>query len=172
MGSRKKNADKVRGNDLGHSNDEERMELREEQLDVQKDRVEAGEVRLRKEVVKEKKTIDVPVSHEEVVIEKHAVGGRQPAEGQIGDDEEIRVPLMEERVRAKKTPVVKEEISLKKQQVQTTEHVSDTVRREEAWIDSTGKSQVRTGAAGSWQGSERRRSNERYRGTERRRAGV
>jgi uncharacterized protein (TIGR02271 family) len=171
MGSRKKNTDKIR-DDLRTSKDEERMELREEQLDVQKERVEAGEVRLRKDVVKEKKTINVPVTREEVVVEKHAVSGRQPAEGQIGDDEEIRIPLQEERARVKKTPVVKEEVSLKKQQVQTTEHVSDTVRRDEAWIDSTGDSQVRTGSARSWQGSERRRSNERYRGTERRHSGV
>jgi uncharacterized protein (TIGR02271 family) len=170
MSPRKKNTDKPRDDRRG--DDVERMELREEQLNVEKERVEAGEVRLRKEVVEEKKTIDVPVSHEEVIIEKHAVSGRRPADAPIGDDEEIRVPLTEERARAKKTPVVKEEVSLKKQRVQTTEQVSDTVKREEAWIDSTGNSQVRTGSAGSWQGSERRRSNERYRGTERRRAGV
>jgi hypothetical protein len=42
----------------------DRLELREEQLDVNTEKVQAGEVRLRKEVVTEQRTIDVPVTRE------------------------------------------------------------------------------------------------------------
>jgi len=149
--------------------DQERVELREEELRAEKQRVQGGEVRLRKEVVEEKKTIEVPVTHEEVVVEKHPVGGRRTAEGQIGDNDEIRIPLMEDKVRIEKTPVVREEVSLKKQQVQDTERISETVKREEAWVDSTDDARVRMGSGNSWQGGERRRpGGKKYQGTDRR----
>jgi uncharacterized protein (TIGR02271 family) len=90
--------------------DRERIELREEELRATKEPVKAGEVRVRKDVVTEEKTIDVPVTREEVVIERHPASGR-PATGSIKEGEEIRVPLTEEEVRVEKRPVVKEEIT-------------------------------------------------------------
>ena len=166
----KKNTDKDRETDrLRDGEDQERIELREEELRAEKERVQAGEVRLRKEVVEEEKTLQVPVTHEEVVVEKHPVSGRRPADGNIGDDDEIRIPLMEEEVRVEKTPVVREEVSLKKRQVQDTERISETVQREEAWIDSTGDAQVQMNSGGGrWQGTERRRKNQQYKGQDRR----
>lgn len=146
------------------------VELREEELRVEKERVQAGEVRLRKEVVTEERTVEVPVTREEVVIERRpAASGR--AGGTINEGEEIRIPLMEEEVRVEKTPVVREEVSLKKQQVQDTERVSETLRREEARIDQTGDANVRTssGSSEAWRGNERRYSHDvSYNGPERR----
>jgi uncharacterized protein (TIGR02271 family) len=161
MGSRKKKTDKIQDTDAGRRfEDHEHIELREEELRVEKERVEAGEVRLRKEVVKENKTVDVPITREEVVVEKRSVGGRRPAAGDIGEDEEISIPVMEEQVQVEKTPVVREEVSLKKQQVQDSRQVSDTVKREEAWVDTAGTAEVRTNSARQWQGKERRRRND------------
>lgn len=172
MGSRKKKAEQIQDTDAGRRfEDHEHVELREEELRVEKEAVEAGEVRLRKEVVKENKTIDVPVTREEVVVEKRSVGGRRPASGDIGEGEEISVPVMEEQVQVEKTPVVREEISLKKQQVQGTRQVSDTVKREEAYVDTTGEADVRTTSSRTWQGKERRRRNDSsYAGHDRRMA--
>jgi uncharacterized protein (TIGR02271 family) len=168
MTSRKKKTDRIQDTDR-RTDDHEHIELREEELRVEKERVEAGEVRLRKEVVKENKTIDVPVTREEVVVERRSVGGRRPASGDIGEDEEISVPVMKEQVQVDKTPVVREEVNVKKKQVQDTRQVSDTVRREEAWVDTSGTAEVRTGSARLWQGSERRRRNDSsYTGRERR----
>ncbi len=48
--------------------DAERLELREEELDVDTRRVQGGEVRVRKEVVTEQRNIEVPVTREEVVV--------------------------------------------------------------------------------------------------------
>ena len=114
------------------------VQLREEQLRAQKEQVQAGEVRVGKEVVSEEQTIDVPVTHEEVVIERHRVEGGRPASGDIGSGEEIRVPVQEERARAAKETVVTEEIEVGKRAVQETERVSGTVRREEARIEREG----------------------------------
>ena len=152
--------------------DTQRIELKEEELHAEKQRVQAGEVRVRKEVVSEERTIEVPVTREEVVIERRPAAEGRTASGRIDDDEEIRIPLMEEEVRVEKTPVVREEVSLKKRQVQGTEEVSDTVRREEARIERTGQANVQAGAE-SWRGNERRYNHDmNYRGPERRLARV
>lgn len=149
------------------------VELREEELRVEKERVQAGEVRLRKEVTTEERTVEVPVTREEVVIERRPAASGREAGGTIDDGEEIRIPLMEEEVRVEKTPVVREEISLRKQQIQDTERVSETVRREEARIDQTGDTNVRTSgdSVEAWRGNERRyRHDVSYNGPERRMA--
>jgi uncharacterized protein (TIGR02271 family) len=148
------------------------VELREEELRTDKERVQAGEVRLRKEVVSEERTIEVPVTREEVVIERRPAARGQDAGGTIDEGEEIRIPVMEEEVRVEKTPVVREEITLKKRQVQDTKKVSDTVRREEARIEKSGDAQVR-GQDEAWRGSERRyRHDASYSGPERRMSRV
>jgi uncharacterized protein (TIGR02271 family) len=155
------------------TDDQESLQLREEELRAEKERVQAGEVRLRKEVVKEKKTIDVPVTREEVVVERHPVTGRQSADREIGEDEEVRIPIMEEQVRVEKTPVVKEEVTARKRPIQETKQVSDTVKREEAHIDRTGDADVRSSRSEAWRGNERRyRRDMSYTGPERRGAGV
>jgi len=148
--------------------EQERLELREEELRTSTEQVEAGEVRVRKDVVSEDRTIDVPVTREEVVIERTPVAGREAARGDIGEGEEIRIPVREEQVRVEKTPVVREEVSLKKRQVQGTEKVSDTVRREEARIEQTGDANIRGGSE-VWRGNERRyHDDSSYSGPERR----
>jgi uncharacterized protein (TIGR02271 family) len=144
------------------------IELREEELRAEKERVQAGEVRLRKEVVAEERTIEVPVTREEVVVERRPAAQGRPASGDIDDDQEIRIPLMEEEVRVEKTPVVREEVTVKKRQVQGTEEVSDTVRREEARIEQSGEARVH-GESEAWRGNERRyRHDSSYSGPERR----
>jgi uncharacterized protein (TIGR02271 family) len=156
--------------------DTQRVELREEELRAEKERVQAGEVRLRKEIVTEERTIEVPVTREEVVIERRPAAEGREASGAIDEDEEIRIPLMQEEVRVEKTPVVREEVSLKKRQVQGTEEVSDTVRREEARIERSGDARVRgegSTEGESWRGNERRyRHDASYTGPERRVAEV
>lgn len=115
-----------------------RIQLRGEILRTYKDRVQRGEVRLRKDVITETKAVEVPVSREELVIERTPASG-QRASGEIGRDaEEIRVPLSEERVRTEKQPVVNEEVRVGKRAVQRTENVSDKVRHEELRVDKEG----------------------------------
>jgi len=122
--------------DVGN-NEEYRMQLRGEVLRTYRDRVQRGEVRLRKEVITENQTVDVPVTREELVIER-VPGSGQPATGagEIGTDREIRVPLTEERARVEKQPVVNEEVRVGKRAVQSTEKVSGEVRHEELRVDN------------------------------------
>ena len=118
------------------------MHLKEERLRAEKETVQAGEVGLRKEVVSEQRTMDVPVTREEVVVERHPVTGDRPATGDIREGEEIRVPVREEQVRVEKYPVVTEEVSVGKRPVTETERVSGTIRKEEARVETSGDVQV------------------------------
>jgi len=153
---------------------ESRLELREEQLNVDKDVVRAGEVRVRKEVVTEHQNIDVPVQREEVVIERRPVAEAAAPGTEIGEGQEVRVPLSEERVNVEKRPVVREEIDVGKRTVTDTRHVSDDVKREEARIETEGAATVRPLSGRErtpYRGKERRRRRDTsYAGPERREA--
>jgi uncharacterized protein (TIGR02271 family) len=115
------------------------MQLVGEILRVHKERVSRGEVRLRKEVVSEKQNIEVPVSREELVIERVPGSGREAAGAEVGSGQkEIRLPLSEERVHVEKKPVVNEEVRVGKRQVQDTKRVTDEVRHEELRTETEG----------------------------------
>jgi uncharacterized protein (TIGR02271 family) len=120
-----------------------RVQLKEEELHVQKQPKQTGEVRVKKEVVTEHKTIEVPVRREEVVVERHPVSGRQPAQGDLQAGQEIRVPVTEEEIRVEKTPVVKEEVTVSKRTVEETEKVDEDLRRERLKVEREGDVKVR-----------------------------
>ena len=118
---------------------DQRILLHGEILSIQKDRVRRGEVRLRKEVVTENQNVEVPVTREELVIERNPVEGREAEAGSFeSGDKEIRVPLTEEKVRVEKKPVVTEEVKVGKRQVQDNRNVSDSVRHEEVRVEKEG----------------------------------
>jgi uncharacterized protein (TIGR02271 family) len=119
------------------------IQLREERLNVDKSEVETGQVRVGKRVVSEHKTIDVPVEREEVVIERRPASGRAASGAFADQDEEIVIPVKEERVTVTKQPVVTEEVSVGKRKVQDTHHVAETVRKEELDVDQEGKVNVK-----------------------------
>ena len=114
------------------------LQLVEEELLARKERVQAGEVEIRKDVVSEQRSMDVPVTREEVVIERHAVD-RRPADQPIGrGGEVIAVSLTEERVTLEKQTVVAEELEVGTQAVQASQRVSGTVRKEVVDVDVEG----------------------------------
>jgi len=127
------------------------VELREERLRATKNPVQTGEVEIRKDVVEEQQTLDVPVTREEVVIERHPVNRADAGRfttAEIGSGETIRVPVHEERVELDKETVVAEEIEVGKRTVQETQRVSDTVRREEARVEHDDDVDIRHRQAG------------------------
>ncbi len=125
--------------------EEQKLRLRSEQLNVEKERVQTGEVRLHKEIVTERKSIDVPVSHEEIVIEHHPVSGGEVSETPIGQDEVVRIPVTEEQIHVTKTPIVTGEATIGKREVEETRQVTDTVRHEEPRLEREGNPNIRGG---------------------------
>jgi len=123
------------------SNSSERpsnVQLLGEVLRVHKDRVNRGEVRLRKEVVTETQNVQVPVQREELVIERNPVSNGRAVAGSIGE-EEIRVPLSEERATLDKSTVVREEVNVSKKPVEEVRNLTGEVRREELVVDDETK---------------------------------
>jgi uncharacterized protein (TIGR02271 family) len=110
---------------------ETRIPVIEERLNVQK-RESTREATITKEPVTEKKTVEVPVMHEEVTIERRPGGETTgtSTEGPVQSRTEVKVPLKKEEVEVTKQPYVKEEISVKKKPVTETRQVSEEVRSE------------------------------------------
>ena len=111
----------------------------EEQLNVNKERVATGEARLRKYVVTDTESVEVPVEREEVRVERTPINADDAKNynGAIsGDSEEASVTLHEERVNVNKETVPVEKINLKKDTVRDTETHTEELRKEQ--IDTDG----------------------------------
>ena len=119
--------------------EELRVPLAEEELDVVKRDREAGEVRLHKDVVTETKHIEVPVTREEIRVERAPVSSRDAAGGDRAFEEEsVSMPIREEEVEIRKRPVVKEEVRLKKGRVTEQRAAEADLRRERVDIEGEG----------------------------------
>jgi uncharacterized protein (TIGR02271 family) len=117
----------------------DRITRSEEELDIRRERQQAGEVRVNKHVETEHVRQEVPVRHEEVEIERRPVSGSDAMNTSARmQDDEIRVPVMEEHVDVTKRSVPKEEIVVRKRQVEETETVEADLRRERVDIDESG----------------------------------
>lgn len=111
----------------------------EERLNVDKDRVNTGEARLRKYVVHDTETVEVPVEREEVHVERTPLNADDAAavrDAELGEDE-ASVTLSEERVNVSKETVPVEKVSLEKDTVRDTETVSEDVAKERVETDLT-----------------------------------
>ena len=123
--------------------DRRSIPIREEQLQADKERVQSGEVRLHKDVIEEQRNIDVPVTHEEVYVQRRAVDPRT-SDAPVGQDEAIRVPVSEEQVNVSKNTVTTGEVEVGKRAVTENQRVNDTVRREEVHVDQDGNPRIQT----------------------------
>lgn len=120
------------------------IQLFGEVLRVHKDRINSGEVRIRKEVHTTTQTVEVPVTREELVVERVPVSGQTTATGEAFKGEEIRIPLTEERATISKEAVVREEVRVGKKQVTDIETLSEQVRSEELKVGEETTSPVKT----------------------------
>jgi uncharacterized protein (TIGR02271 family) len=119
---------------------EKTIPVMEEKLDVSK-RASTDQATIVKEPVTETRTVEVPVTHEEVRVERRTPStaasnssmreNNSPVESQT----EIKIPLKSEEVQVTKQPYVKEEVVVKKEPVTETRTVSDTVRSEKVRIE-------------------------------------
>lgn len=120
----------------GMMDEEIRVPVMEEELTATVRPQEAGAVRIEKDVVTEQRTLDVPVTEERVRVERRVVD--RPvgaADADAFEDTVIEVPLRSETVDVQKQARVAEEVIVSKEAVERTESVSDTVRKEEVFVD-------------------------------------
>ncbi|MFD6070206.1 DUF2382 domain-containing protein, partial [Amycolatopsis lurida] len=120
------------GKDAGRKNRdaEPTMTRSEERLNVGTEQVETGHVRLRKYVVTEEQQVTVPVSHEEVRIEREPITNPRGERAEIAEDEQ-EVVLHAEKPVVNKETVAVERARLKTETVTEDQTVSGKVRKEQ-----------------------------------------
>jgi uncharacterized protein (TIGR02271 family) len=107
--------------------------ITEERLEASK-RESSREATITKEPVTETKTVEVPVTHEEISVERRPASGSTRAERPVQSKTETKVPLKQEEVQVTKQPYVKEEVSVKKKPVTETHKVTDKVTSEKVKV--------------------------------------
>jgi uncharacterized protein (TIGR02271 family) len=137
--------DKGRTADKGRSTDDA-MTRSEEELKVGKTSQETGKARLRKWVETENVTRTVPVSREEVRVEREPVTEGNVDEAmsgpEISEGEHTEV-LHEEHAVTNKEVVPKERVRLDKETVTDEEQVSEEVRKERVAVEGDAKDSTR-----------------------------
>jgi len=128
--------------------DEIEVPLVEEELSVSKHSVERGRVIVRKGVRTEQQTVNVPIREEEVHVERRIVDGDYVT-GEVPanafQETEIEIPLRGEEVDVTKQARVREVVEIDKDVVERQERVTDTVRREEVFIEGADGFEGQTG---------------------------
>jgi uncharacterized protein (TIGR02271 family) len=127
------------GHDTSGPTTDDAMTRSEEHLQVGTQRVETGRARLRKYVVTENVTQTVPVSHEEVRLEREPI-----TDGNVGNaldgpaisEEEHEVVLHAERPVVAKEAVPVERVRLDTATVQEQQSVTEQVRKEQIELDA------------------------------------
>jgi len=130
------------GYDTSGPTTDDAMTRSEEELRVGVERREAGRARLRKYVVTEQVQTTVPVSHEEVRVEREPItdANRDAAlDGPAISEEEHEVVLHEERPVVQKEVVPKERVRLETERVTGEERVGEEVRKEVIETDDAGQ---------------------------------
>jgi len=102
------------------------------------------------------RSVEVPVTHEEIRIERRAATSDAAANTTVkaGDTErpvesrsEVKIPVTSEEIVVTKRPYVKEEVVVTKEPVTETKTVTDTVRSERLETDHIGSSTATTSDA-------------------------
>jgi len=126
------------GHDTSGPTTDNAMTRSEERLNVGTRSEEVGRARLRKYVVTENVTETVPVSHEEVRVEREPITDANVGDALDGpaiSEEEHEVTLRAERPVVEKEAVPVERVRLDKQTVTDQTQVSEELRKEEIEVD-------------------------------------
>ena len=149
---------------------EQIISLRREVPQIQKQIVDVGEIRIHKRVITEERTFTVPVTREEVTIERFprqsvsqpspqaqtapgpippgdaptqtALPALSSVEEVLREEGVLRILVREEQVIIQKQVAVIEEIVVQKQIVQDIRHLVEPIKHEEVHIESVGKAPV------------------------------
>lgn len=137
--------------------DETRIPVIEERLDVSK-KESMEEATVIKEPLKETKTVELQLMHEELIIEKRPVSEMMTtiststselpaspppsAQEPVQTKTEINIPLKREEVVVSKKPYVKEEIVIKKKPVTETKTVTEQITSEKVSVRNSAGEEV------------------------------
>lgn len=116
--------------------EEESFNLRKEELSVDKEKKQVGEVIVNKFTESEVQDFDVPVDHEHVTVDRRRLEYEPLLETYSQDDSDneegvIRIPITKERIKIVREQVVTEEVIVQKKIVTDNQHISEVVKHED-----------------------------------------
>lgn len=114
----------------------QRLTLAAERLDVVRRQVQAGHVDVDKTVETQRVLEQVALDRDDVSVERRPVSADTPTRAVVTDDE-IRIPVLEERLVVEKRLVAREEIIVRKRRVTEHQHVEADLRRERVTVDDS-----------------------------------
>ena len=126
------------GYDTSGPNTDEAMTRSEEHLRVGTEQVEAGRARLRKYVVTEQQSVQVPVSHEEVRVQREPITDANRGDALAGaaiTEEEHEVVLHAERPVVATEAVPVERVRLGTETITEQQTVTGDIRKEQIEVD-------------------------------------
>lgn len=138
------------GRDTSGRSTDDAMTRSEEELHVGRETREAGRARLRKYIVTEDVTRTVPISHEEVRVEREPITEANRDRAMAGpelSEEEHEVVLHEERPVVEKEVVAKERVRLGTETVTEEQQVSETLAKEKIETEGVYPSEGRSTTA-------------------------
>ena len=130
------NANKDAFPNLDKDQDGIRIPMKQEYLDIMRNKIPTGDVKIHKEVITEEKTITIPLTREDVVIESRKTDGNHNNKNL----KTIRIPIWEEKLNITKIPFPLNDISVYKQDIQETKHIHIALKKEIVQVEhSEGK---------------------------------
>lgn len=115
------------------------LKLREEQLKIAKKWIQTDCVKIYKETSVQERTFKIPITREELVIEKEEIIATKPG----GDGTQtIRILLNEEQVDFTKHKVALEDVSIYSEQINDIRHIEETLKHEEEIINISGSPKI------------------------------
>src|SRR5919202_1954163 len=135
---------KIQSTSTDISDNEMPIPVIEEKLEVSKKET-IQEAKMIKEPIKETKTVEVELKHEELIIEKRPVdktSSTSTSEGITQAKTEISIPLKKEDVIVEKKSYVKKEIVVKKKPLTGTKTISEQLYSEKVNVGNTAGEEV------------------------------
>jgi uncharacterized protein (TIGR02271 family) len=134
----RRNTRQHKGHETSRSHTDDVMTRSEERLRVGTEQVETGRARLRKYIVTEQQSVDVPISREEVRVEREPITDANRGEALSGTEiteDEHEIVLHEERPVVTTETVPVERVRLGTETLTRQEKISGEVRKERVEID-------------------------------------
>jgi len=111
------------------------LQLHKEEMQINKKRVKTADVSIYKKTYTEEKQIIVPITHEDLIIEKIVADPENPAEKKV---ETICIPLSEERIEVTLTPTILNDVEINNNQYEELIQVQEKLKEEKVHIDTIG----------------------------------
>ena len=115
--------------------DEVTLQLHKEEMEINKKWVGTANVKIYKKKYTEEKQILVPVTYEDLIIEKKVTNPENSTDTKL---ETICIPLSEERIEVTLTPAILNDVEVYKNQFEELIQVHETLKEEKVDIETVG----------------------------------